>query len=56
MNESEQSNELLASLCGMHMLIDARLSNGLITIEEAKQLRYCARYLTDKLFPPDIKS
>ncbi len=54
-NESERITELLENTCGLQMLIDERLSNGFITIEEAKKLRYCIRYLADKLFSPDIK-
>ncbi len=55
-NESERSKELLDSLCAMQMVIHERLSNGFITIEEAKQSQYCINYLIDKLFSPDIKS
>ncbi|MBP7735462.1 MAG: hypothetical protein KA369_05760 [Spirochaetes bacterium] len=53
--ESERLTELLDSIYGMQMFIDERLSNGFITIEEAKQSRYCIRYLADKLFSLDIK-
>lgn len=53
-NESGRLTELLDNTCGLQMLIDMRLSNGFITIEEAKKLRNCIRYLADKLFSPDI--
>jgi len=53
--ESERLKELFDNTCGLQMLIDERLTNGFITIEEAKKLRYYIRCLADKLFSPDIK-
>jgi len=35
-NESGRLTELLDNTCGLQMLIDMRLSNGFITIEEVK--------------------
>lgn len=53
--ESERLKELFDNTCGLQMLIDERLTNGFITIEEAKKLRYYIKCLADKLFSPDIK-
>ncbi len=39
----------------LQMLIDQRLSENVITIEEARKLRQYHAYIIDKLFSPDIQ-
>ncbi len=51
----EGLRHLLDNTNVLQMLIDRRLSENIITIEEARKLRQYLAYMIDKLFSPDIQ-